>query len=108
MANRGFAPKISNLQSPLSSTQQKSAIPSAIGYVRVYAYLEQLRFGSARQVASLCQLVVGLFDKYMGHRTWDIPTFDIVRARSSFPKMSNVGMSHVRSQMHLSNNQITH
>src|SRR2546428_4833018 len=34
-----------------------------------FADLEQLRFGTARQVASLCQLVVGLFDKYMGHRT---------------------------------------
>src|SRR5439155_2631511 len=45
--------------------------------------------------------------------TWDIAHgtsqhLTLFAARSSFPKMSNVGMSHVRSQMHLSNNQITH
>ena len=37
-------------------------------------------------VASLCQLVVGLFDKYMGHRKWDIPTFDIVRCTFDLPR----------------------
>src|SRR5437667_7937247 len=44
--------------------------------------------------------------------TWNIvhgtsQHLTLFAARSSFPKMSNVGMSHVRSQMHLSNNPIT-
>ncbi len=49
-------------------------------------HLEQLPFGSARQVASWCQLVVGLFDKYIEHRTWDIRTFDSVRCTLELPQ----------------------
>src|SRR5437016_2367918 len=36
--------------------------------------------------------------RYIRHRTWDIPTFDVFGSKPS--KMSNVGMSHVRCRMY--------
>ncbi len=57
-------------------------------------------------MASLCQLGCLTSTWDIGHGTSQHLT--LFAARSSFPKMSNVGMSHVRFQTHLSNNQITH
>src|SRR6266581_6185752 len=54
-----------------------------------------------RVIVSVGRWVVGQVYGTSQHLT-------LFAARWSFPKMSNVGMSHVRSQMHLSNNQITH